>query len=155
MSNLATKPMMKRFEPGVGWTDTAVTVAAAAPVVQINHFGRPEQESSTGPIAADALANLGDSIQDIFQSLQISDPAQQSWHEVDLAIKEVGAKLQEKKLLENRLNELKIEIAEASNLAAELVEAAHRKEMEIHNMSKMRLDIAELLNNKLTNALKS
>lgn len=153
MSNLATKPMMKRFEPGVGWTDTAVTVAA--PVVQINHFSRPDQHAPSAPIAADALANLGDSIQDIFNSLKIADPAQQSWHEVDLAIKEVGAKLQEKKQLEMRLNELKTEIEQASHLAAELVEAAHRKEVEIHNMARMRLDIAELLNNKLTNALKS
>lgn len=151
MSNLATKPMMKRFEPDVGWRD----VANVAPVVSINNFSRPEQKSSTKPILADALANLGNSIQDVFKSLKIVDPAQQTWSEVDIAIKEVGAKLQEKKQLESRLNELKTEIELASNLAAGLVATAHQKEMEIHSMSKMRLDIAELLNNKLANALKS
>lgn len=151
MSNLATKPMMKRFEPGIGWSDAA----AVAPVVSIKSFSRPELKSSTRAIPADALANLGDSIQDIFKSLQITDPAQQSWSQVDHAIKDLGIKLQEKKQLESRLNELKTEIEFASNIAAELVATAHQKEVEIHTMSKMRLDIAELLNNKLSNALKS
>lgn len=152
MSNLATKPMMKRFEAGIGWSDAPVM----APVVSIhNNFSRPEQKSPTRPFAADALANLGDSIQDIFETLKISDPAQQSWQEVDIAIKKVGIKLQEKKQLENRLNELMTEIELDSHTAAELVVLAHKKEVEIHNMSKMRLDIAELLNSKLTKALKS
>jgi hypothetical protein len=140
------KPTMKRFEPGEGWTDSI------APVVSINAYGKTQSQKEELP--ADALSSLGDSIQDVFQSLKINDPELSCWADVDLAIKEVGLKLQEKKQLEARLLELESEIHQSSNLAAELVNVAYQKEMEIHATSRMRLEIAGLLNQRLSNALK-
>ena len=146
MSSPAMKPTMKRFEPGEGWTDSM------APVVSINDYAKSQSQKEELP--ADALSSLGDSIQDVFQSLKISDPELSCWSDVDLAIKEVGLKLQEKKQLEARLLELESEIHQSSNLAAELVNVAYQKEMEIHATSRMRLEIAGLLNQRLSNALK-
>jgi hypothetical protein len=123
MSSPAMKPTMKRFEPGEGWTDSI------APVVSINDYAKTQSQKEELP--ADALSSLGDSIQDVFQSLKISDPELSCWSDVDMAIKEVGLKLQEKKQLEARLLELASEIHESSNLAAELVNVAYQKEMEI------------------------
>jgi hypothetical protein len=146
MNSPAMKPTMKRFEPGEGWTDSM------APVVSINDYAKSQSQKEELP--ADALSSLGDSIQDVFQSLKISDPELSCWSDVDLAIKEVGLKLQEKKQLEARLLELESEIHQSSNLAAELVNVAYQKEMEIHATSRMRLEIAGLLNQRLSNALK-
>ncbi len=146
MNSPAMKPTMKRFEPGEGWTDSM------APVVSINEYAKSQSQKEELP--ADALSSLGDSIQDVFQSLKISDPELSCWSDVDLAIKEVGLKLQEKKQLEARLLELESEIHQSSNLAAELVNVAYQKEMEIHATSRMRLEIAGLLNQRLSNALK-
>jgi hypothetical protein len=146
MNSPAMKPTMKRFEPGEGWTDSM------APVVSINDYAKSQSQKKELP--ADALSSLGDSIQDVFQSLKISDPELSCWSDVDLAIKEVGLKLQEKKQLEARLLELESEIHQSSNLAAELVNVAYQKEMEIHATSRMRLEIAGLLNQRLSNALK-
>ena len=146
MNSPAMKPTMKRFEPGEGWTDSM------APVVSINDYAKSQSQKEELP--ADALSSLGDSIQDVFQSLKINDPELSCWSDVDLAIKEVGLKLQEKKQLEARLLELESEIHQSSNLAAELVNVAYQKEMEIHATSRMRLEIAGLLNQRLSNALK-
>lgn len=146
MNSPAMKPTMKRFEPGEGWTDSM------APVVSIYDYAKSQSQKEELP--ADALSSLGDSIQDVFQSLKISDPELSCWSDVDLAIKEVGLKLQEKKQLEARLLELESEIHQSSNLAAELVNVAYQKEMEIHATSRMRLEIAGLLNQRLSNALK-
>ena len=150
MNSPAMKPTMKRFEPGEGWTDSM------APVVSINDYAKSQSQSQSQKeeLPADALSSLGDSIQDVFQSLKISDPELSCWSDVDLAIKEVGLKLQEKKQLEARLLELESEIHQSSNLAAELVNVAYQKEMEIHATSRMRLEIAGLLNQRLSNALK-
>jgi len=49
---------------------------------------------------------------------------------------------------------LESEIHQSSNLAAELVNVAYQKEMEIHATSRIRLEIAGLLNQRLSNALK-
>ncbi|MEY3580578.1 MAG: hypothetical protein RI984_1682 [Pseudomonadota bacterium] len=146
MNSPAMKPTMKRFEPGEGWTDSM------APVVSINDYAKTQSRREELP--ADALSSLGDSIQDVFQSLKINDPELSCWADVDMAIKEVGIKLQEKKQLEARLLELESEIHQSSNLAAELVNVAYQKEMEIHATSRIRLEIAGLLNQRLSNALK-
>jgi hypothetical protein len=95
MNSPAMKPTMKRFEPGEGWTDSM------APVVSINDYAKTQSRKEELP--ADALSSLGDSIQDVFQSLKINDPELSCWSDVDMAIKEVGIKLQEKKQLEARL----------------------------------------------------
>lgn len=152
MSNAATKPAMKRFEPDSGWSD------AVTPLMLFNEHHSPNNNKITTQseaLSADALSNLGDSIQDVFSSLKISDTRLESWSDVDLAIRSIGVKLKEKKLLEHRLVELKLEIEEASSAAALLVNDAYKREMEIHATSKLRLEIAEMLNQKLANALKN
>ena len=151
MSNAATKPAMKRFEPDSGWSD------AVNPLMLVNEHHLPNNKITTQSeaLSADALSNLGDSIQDVFSSLKISDTRLESWSDVDLAIRSIGVKLKEKKLLEHRLVELKLEIEEASSAAALLVNDAYKREMEIHATSKLRLEIAEMLNQKLANALKN
>ena len=152
MSNAATKPAMKRFEPDSGWSD------AVNPLMLVNEHHLPNNDKITPQseaLSADALSNLGDSIQDVFSSLKISDTRLESWSDVDLAIRSIGVKLKEKKLLEHRLVELKLEIEEASSAAALLVNDAYKREMEIHATSKLRLEIAEMLNQKLANALKN
>ncbi len=152
MTNAALKPAMKRFEPDSGWSD------AVTPLVLVNeHSSLDDNKVATqsDSISADALSNLGDSIQDVFSSLKISDTRLESWSDVDLAIRSIGVKLKERKLLEHRLVELKLEIEEASSQAAVLVNAAYKREMEIHATSKLRLEIAEMLNQKLANALKN
>lgn len=152
MSNAAIKPAMKRFEPDSGWSD------AVTPLMLVNeHHSQSNNKITTQPesLSADALSNLGDSIQDVFSSLKISDTRLESWSDVDLAIRSIGVKLKEKKLLEYRLVELKLEIEEASTSAALLVNDAYKREMEIHATSKLRLEIAEMLNQKLANALKN
>ena len=152
MSNAATKPAMKRFEPDSGWSD------AVTPLMLVNEHHLPNNNKITiqsEALSADALSNLGDSIQDVFSSLKISDTRLESWSDVDLAIRSIGVKLKEKKLLEHRLVELKLEIEEASTAAALLVNDAYKREMEIHATSKLRLEIAEMLNQKLANALKN
>ena len=152
MSNAATKPAMKRFEPDSGWSD------AVNPLMLVNEHHLPNNNKITTQskaLSADALSNLGDSIQDVFSSLKISDTRLESWSDVDLAIRSIGVKLKEKKLLEHRLVELKLEIEEVSSAAALLVNDAYKREMEIHATSKLRLEIAEMLNQKLANALKN
>jgi hypothetical protein len=150
MSNAATKPAMKRFEPDSGWSD------AVTPLMLVNEHHSPNKiATQTEALSADALSNLGDSIQDVFSSLKISDTRLESWSDVDLAIRSIGVKLKEKKLLEHRLIELKLEIEDASSAAALLVNDAYKREMEIHATSKLRLEIAEMLNQKLANALKN
>jgi hypothetical protein len=151
MAKLANKPSMKRFEPTSGWSD------ADASIVLIDEFPKVDNKTpvTTENISADALANLGDSIQDVFNSLKISDPRLGSWVDVDLAIRDVGAKIKERRMLENRLQELKLEIASASELAASLVSSAYQQEIEVHATAKLRVEIAELLNQKLAHALKT
>jgi hypothetical protein len=152
MTNAALKPAMKRFEPDSGWSD------AVTPLVLVNEHSSLDNNkvaTQSDPISADALSNLGDSIQDVFSSLKISDTRLESWSDVDLAIRSIGVKLKERKLLEHRLVELKLEIEEASSQAAVLVNSAYKREMEIHATSKLRLEIAEMLNQKLANALKN
>ena len=151
MAKLANKPSMKRFEPTSGWSD------ADASIVLIDEFPKVDNKIpvTTENISADALANLGDSIQDVFNSLKISDPRLGSWVDVDLAIRDVGAKIKERRMLENRLQELKLEIASASELAASLVSSAYQQEIEVHATAKLRVEIAELLNQKLAHALKT
>lgn len=108
MAKTSSKPTMMRFEPKAGWTE-----ASTAEVVSIHDHPRKEVriEPSVEPrtetrvdsaeveqFSAEALVNLGESIQDVFDSLQINDPRLQAWNQVHAAIKLIGTKLQEKKL---------------------------------------------------------
>ena len=151
MSNTVKKPSMKRFEPKSGWTD------ASAPVVSISEYIKSDKQAPRDEeqLSADALVNLGESIQDVFNSLKINDPRLQAWTQVHAAIRLIGGKLQEKKLLEERIAELKMEIEGVRTLASELVIGAYQSELEVHATSKLRVQIAESLNEKLINALKN
>ena len=151
MSNTVKKPAMKRFEPKSGWSD------ASAPVVSISEYIKSDTQakSSDEQLSADALVNLGESIQDVFNSLKINDPRLQAWTQVHAAIRLISGKLQEKTTLENRINELKMEIEGVRTLASELVMGAYQSELEVHATSKLRVQIAESLNDKLINALKN
>ena len=158
MGKTSSKPTMMRFEPKAGWTE-----AGSAEVVSINDHPRMENQHRVEPKVApieveqyssEALVNLGESIQDVFDSLQINDPRLQAWTQVHAAIKLIGTKLQEKKALEERIVALGKEIESVRNLASELVSSAYRSEQEVHETSKLRLQIAESLSEKLVSALK-
>ena len=148
-----------RFEPKSGWSEA--DTAPTAEVVSITDHPRMEAriEPRVEPLeddaySAEALVALGESIQDVFDSLQINDPRLQAWTQVHAAIKLIGTKLQEKKALEERIVALGKEIESVRNLASELVSSAYRSEQEVHETSKLRLQIAESLSEKLVSALK-
>ena len=169
MAKTSSKPTMMRFEPKAGWTE-----ATTAEVVSIHDHPRKEAriEPSVEPHAetraetrftsteseqfsAEALVNLGESIQDVFDSLQINDPRLQAWNQVHAAIKLIGTKLQEKKALEDRIQALVQEVESVRNLASELVSSAYRSEQEVHETSRLRMQVAESLSDKLVAALKA
>lgn len=158
MRKASSKPSMMRFEPNAGWTE-----ATTAEVVSITDHPRMENRveprvelpGEDGPFSAEALVNLGESIQDVFDSLQINDPRLQAWTQVHAAIKLIGTKLQERKALEERIVALGKEIESVRDLASELVSSAYRSEQEVHETSKLRMQIAESLSDKLVSALKA
>ncbi len=166
MGKPSAKPTMMRFEPQSGWSE------AAAEVISINDRARmdekPDASADPAPAlsvaahaapAADlsataALVDIGESMQEVFDSLKISDPRLQAWTQVHAAIRLIGGKLEEKKSLQQRIAALEAEIDGVRSLAAELVSNAYRSEQEIHETSKLRMQIAESLSEKLTAALK-
>jgi len=102
MAKASSKPTMMRFEPKTGWSEA--DASPTAEVVSITDHPRMEAriEPRVEPIedenySAEALVALGESIQDVFDSLQINDPRLQAWTQVHAAIKLIGTKLQEKK----------------------------------------------------------
>ena len=142
---------MMRFEPEAGWSE------AAGQVISINEHVRVEKPSaeSADKLPTEALVDIGDSMQEVFESLKISDPRLQAWTQVNAAIRLISGKLQEKKSLEEKIRALDIEIEGVRSLAAELVSNAYRSEQEIHETSKLRMQVAESLSEKLSAALKS
>jgi hypothetical protein len=67
----------------------------------------------------------------------------------------IGTKLQEKKALEDRIQALVHEVESVRNLASELVSSAYRSEQEVHETSRLRMQVAESLSDKLVAALKA
>lgn len=152
MGQQAAKPTMMRFEPDAGWSE------ASGQVISINEHIKPEnpeEHSALNNVPTDVLTDIGDSMQDVFESLRISDPRLQAWTQVQAAIRLISGKLQEKKSLQERLAAIDAEIDGVRSLAAELVTNAYRSEQEIHETSKLRMQIAESLSEKLSAALKS
>lgn len=156
MAKSSAKPTMMRFEPQAGWSE------ASGQVISINERINPEPatENNVTANAIDqlptaALVDIGESMQEVFESLKISDPRLQAWTQVHAAIRLISGKLQEKKSLQERVTALEQEIEGVRSLAAELVSNAYRSEQEIHETSKLRMQIAESLSEKLTAALKS
>lgn len=150
MAKSSTKPTMMRFEPTAGWSE------AAGQVISINDHVKHEIKLSEpmDELTTDALVDIGESMQDVFESLKISDPRLQAWSQVHAAIRLISGKLQEKKTLQERITSLESEIEGVRSLASELVSNAYRSEQEIHETSKLRMQIAESLSEKLTAALK-
>lgn len=156
MAKASAKPTMMRFEPKSGWSD------AAGQVISINERLNPEASAADNhpataidKLPTDALVDIGESMQEVFESLKISDPRLQAWTQVHAAIRLISGKLEEKKSLQERITALETEIEGVRSLAAELVSNAYRSEQEIHETSKLRMQIAESLSEKLTSALKS
>jgi hypothetical protein len=157
MAKRSEKPAMMRFEPQSGWSE------ASGQVISINERIRevPDtsaegaDQSTLEAIPSDALVDIGESMQEVFESLKISDPRLQAWTQVNAAIRLISGKLQERKTLQERITTLETEIEGVRSLAAELVGNAYRSEQEIHETSKLRMQIAEELSQKLTVALKS
>ncbi len=156
MAKSSAKPTMMRFEPQSGWSD------ATGQVISINERLNPDMNAADNlPAAAidtlptEALVDIGESMQEVFESLKISDPRLQAWTQVHAAIRLISGKLQEKKALHERITALEQEIEGVRSLAAELVSNAYRSEQEIHETSKLRMQIAESLSEKLTSALKA
>jgi len=158
MAKRSEKPAMMRFEPQSGWSE-----ASPGQVISINERIREVPDPSTDSadqstleaIPSDALVDIGESMQEVFESLKISDPRLQAWTQVNAAIRLISGKLQERKTLQERIATLETEIEGVRSLAAELVGNAYRSEQEIHETSKLRMQIAEELSQKLTVALKS
>ena len=158
MAKRSEKPTMMRFEPESGWSE------ATGQVISINEHVREVRDpagdnadpsSALETLPTDALVDIGESMQEVFESLKISDPRLQAWTQVNAAIRLISGKLQERKSLQDRIAALETEIEGVRSLAAELVSNAYRSEQEIHETSKLRMQIAEELSQKLTVALKS
>ena len=157
MAKRSEKPTMMRFEPQSGWSE------ATGQVISLNEHVRELREtpadmgdpSALESLPTDALVDIGESMQEVFESLKISDPRLQAWTQVNAAIRLISGKLQERKTLQERIATLETEIEGVRSLAAELVGNAYRSEQEIHETSKLRMQIAEELSQKLTVALKS
>ena len=155
MGKSSAKPTMMRFEPKSGWSD------AGGQVISINDHLKPEDKSENKlqidaePLSAEALVNLGESMQDVFDSLKINDPRLQAWTQVHAAIRLISGKIQEQKTLRARIEALDSEIEGVRSLASELVSNAYRGEQEVHETSKLRMQIAESLHDKLISTLKN
>ncbi len=159
MAKRSEKPTMMRFEPQSGWSEAP----APGQVISISEHTRELRDTSAESadqsaleaIPSDTLVDIGESMQEVFESLKISDPRLQAWTQVNAAIRLISGKLQERKTLQERIATLETEIEGVRSLAAELVSNAYRSEQEIHETSKLRMQIAEELSQKLTVALKS
>ncbi len=156
MRKPAEKPTMMRFEANSGWSE------AAAEIIPINEHLKQEitpaaapQPSPAGRLPTEALVDIGESMQEVFDSLKINDPRLQSWTQVHAAIRLISGKLQEKRALQERIAALESEIEGVRKLATELVQNAYRNEQEVHETSKLRMQIAESLSEKLSAALRS
>jgi len=104
--------------------------------------------------SAESLTELGDSILDVFNTLKIEDPRLQVWGKVNSAIQSISKKLTEQQLLEERLVSIKAEIEDLRALASAMVGLAYQNEVDVHATSKVRVQVAESLNKKITKALK-
>ena len=153
MSKPSPKLVMMRFDPRGGWVKpseeefhvqgTDLPVRAVTAVVET-----PTKSS------AESLTELGDSILDVFNTLKIEDPRLQVWGQVNSTIRRMSDKITEQQLLEDRLVSIRAEIEGLRSLAAEMVGSAYQNEVDVHATSKVRVQVAESLNKKITKALK-
>lgn len=154
MGKSTAKPIMKRFEPETGWSDAGGRVISLNDRIKSDNKSEDFRNITREPLSAEALVNLGESMQDVFDSLKISDPRLQAWTQVHAAIRLIGGKIQEQKALQARIEALDSEIEGVRSLASELVENAYRGEQEVHETSRLRMQIAESLHVKLASTFK-
>jgi hypothetical protein len=166
MTSKNSKLVMMRFDPRGGWVqpseeevimdDAAGIAPAKAKPVEV----KPAQDkpanvsvSTSASVSTDVLSELGDSIVDTFNTLKLDDPRLQVWSQVKSTIGRIADKRDEQKLLEQRLQTVKLEIQGLRSLTSELVNFAYQSEVEIHATSKVRVQVAESLNQKIRKAL--
>lgn len=166
MTSKNSKLVMMRFDPRGGWVqpseeevimdDAAGIAPAKAKPVEV----KPAQDkpadvsvSTSASVSTDVLSELGDSIVDTFNTLKLDDPRLQVWNQVKSTIGRIADKRDEQKLLEQRLQTVKLEIQGLRSLTSELVNFAYQSEVEIHATSKVRVQVAESLNQKIRKAL--
>ena len=153
MSNPSPKLVMMRFDPRGGWVKPSeeefhvqgADLPAKVPVAVVE---------APVKFSAESLTELGDSILDVFNTLKIEDPRLQVWGQVNSAIRRMSDKLTEQQLLEDRLVSIKAEIEGLRSLASEMVGSAYKNEVDVHATSKVRVQVAQALNKKITKALK-
>lgn len=156
MGKPTAKPTMMRFEPEAGWRDVADIIPvhehAITDAVAVNAAkpGTAAGIPTAGELQPETLVEIGESMQEVFDSLKISDPRLQAWTQVHAAIRLISGKLDEQRALQVRLAALAAEIEGVRSLAAELVRSACRAEQEIHQTSKLRMQLAESLSEKLS-----
>jgi len=152
---------MMRFDPRAGWVqpseqhiemdeEQAPSAKQASPLREA-----PPLSSAVKALALESLTELGASIVEVFNSLKLDDPRLEIWTQVNASIEKISEKINEQKLLEQKLHEVAIDIENLRNLAAEFVNHAYQNEVEIHATSKVRVQIAESLNQRIKNALKT
>ena len=155
MSKPSPKLVMMRFDPRGGWVKPSDEAVHVEPTGQVEAAAAAlPQPETPAKFLAQSITELGDSIVDVFNSLKLEDPRLQTWEQVNSAIRRMSDKLTEQKLLEERLVSVKAEIAGLRSLASELVDSAYQNEVEVHATSKVRVQVAESLNKKITAALK-
>lgn len=167
MTQQNSKLVMMRFDPRAGWvkpSDEQIQFDEESPALPVSthedalHAQKAEAVNATATgahPAAESLTELGASILEVFNSLKLEDPRLAAWDQVTAAIARISDKMNEQKELEKRLHDLSIDIENLRNLASEFVNHAYQNEIEIHATSKIRVQIAESLNQRIKNALKS
>ncbi len=167
MTQQNSKLVMMRFDPRAGWvkpSDEQIQFDEESPALPVSthedalHAQKAEAVNATATgahPAAESLTELGASILEVFNSLKLEDPRLAAWDQVNAAIARISDKMNEQKELEKRLHDLSIDIENLRNLASEFVNHAYQNEIEIHATSKIRVQIAESLNQRIKNALKS
>lgn len=158
MSQQNPQLVMMRFDPRTGWVKPSEEHMDMC-TDDLQKTTDPNREvplfSTAKTPAAENLALLGASIVDVFHSLKLEDPRLEIWDQVNATIEKIAEKVDEQKMLAQQLYEVGIDIENLRNLASEFVSHAYQNELEIHATSKVRLQIAESLQQRIKNALKS
>ena len=166
MTQQNSKLVMMRFDPRAGWvtpTEEHIHVEEGAnaqrapvkPEPSLNdEFTAFRAKKELADPAIETLNELGQSILEVFQSLKLEDPRLEAWDQVNATIGKISEKINEQKELTQRLHEVAIDLENLRNLASEFVNHAYQNEIEIHATSKVRVQIAESLNQRIKNALK-
>lgn len=152
--------VMMRFDPRSGWVKPSEDgIASYTDEEDISTSSASDYETpqlgAAKTQAAENLAVLGASIVEVFNSLKLEDPRLEIWDQVNATIEKIAQKVDEQKYLAQQLHEVAIDIENLRNLASEFVSHAYQNELEIHATSKVRLQIAETLHQRIKNALNS